>query len=268
MVKRRPARFPVTAAIGSARWDLHLSQVAESRGVKVGRLKALGGMRSFHSDDSIDDFTVELLRAGEVLSGLAEEIGEALPADAYSGEAPGEVALQMLSGSVRTFLSSADARDVERATELMAGAVDRIVEHLALALRGRMDGDDGADLDGEVQPSAPAGNDAAREAQPPPRTPVNPADPADALDGLAAALLDCGGLLSQMMAAMIEYDAAGNASPDMVPIPEAAHRLVHEVIAGVRGRHSQRELAQAAEIVGEATEAIANDIFFVAPDLN
>ena len=71
-----------------------------------------------------DGFTTELLRTGCDLTSLAADLIEALPADAYPGEEPAQVVLEMVSGSIRSFLSEADEAEVARATELMAGAVD------------------------------------------------------------------------------------------------------------------------------------------------
>ena len=105
-------------------------------------------MHPSHTDDPIDGFTLELLRAGDMLIGLADELAEAVPPDTYPAGSSGDAVLQMISGTIRSFLVGADAAEVERATELMAGAVERVIEHLrlALALRRRMD------ADGEARP--------------------------------------------------------------------------------------------------------------------
>src|ERR1700722_17562570 len=102
-------------------------------------------MESPDSDDHVNQFVLQLLRTGLVLSGLAAELIESLPVDAYPGEEPGAVVVEMLSGTIATALRSADPRDVRRATELMDGAVERTIEHLELAcaLSRRMEGDGG-----------------------------------------------------------------------------------------------------------------------------
>ncbi len=69
-----------------------------------------------------------------MLFDLAADLTEALPADAYPGEEPAAVVIEMVTGTIRTVLAAADERDVERATELIAEARERVLEHLQLAL--------------------------------------------------------------------------------------------------------------------------------------
>src|SRR5690242_852778 len=89
----------------------------------------------------ISEFVLKLVGTGIWLSELAADLVEALPDDAYPGEEPRAVVLEMLCGTAATVLGSADPRDVERATELIELARDRVVEHLQLTLemsrRGR-----------------------------------------------------------------------------------------------------------------------------------
>ncbi len=98
-------------------------------------------MGSANTQDAIDGFARELLRTGNMLSGLAADLVEALPPDAYPGEKPAAVVIEMITGSIRTALVAADQSDVQRAVELMREAADRVIEHLrlALALRRRLD---------------------------------------------------------------------------------------------------------------------------------
>lgn len=94
-----------------------------------------------NTQDAIDGFALELLRTGDMLAGLAVDLVETMPAEAYPGEKPAAVVVDMITGSIRTALVKADQGDVERAVELMREAADRVIEHLrlALALRRRMD---------------------------------------------------------------------------------------------------------------------------------
>ncbi len=69
-----------------------------------------------------------------MLSGLVSDIVEDLPVDAYPGEEPAAVVLEMLTGTIRTALESADPADVVKATELIDEALSRTLEHLQLAL--------------------------------------------------------------------------------------------------------------------------------------
>lgn len=101
-------------------------------------------MGSANKQDAIDGFALELLRTGNMLTGLAADLVESLPADAYPGEEPAAVVMEMITGSIRTALIEVDQRDVQRGVELMREAADRVIEHLrlALALRRRMGGAD------------------------------------------------------------------------------------------------------------------------------
>jgi hypothetical protein len=95
--------------------------------------------------EDVAAFTHELLRAGDILFGVAADIAEELPADAYPGEEPGAVVIEMLVGTISTAVGDADPGDLRRATELMRAARDRVLEHLRLALElsRRMHGEDG-----------------------------------------------------------------------------------------------------------------------------
>ncbi len=88
------------------------------------------------------------------------------------------------------------------------------------------------------------------------------------LDELVAQLLECGGVLSQIVGRMVEFQAAGRSAPDAAPIPEVAHSLIRDVLDGVRKRHSERHIRVAATIIAEATEAMCENIFFVGQELN
>jgi hypothetical protein len=94
-------------------------------------------------EDSVSAFTLELLRTGHMLSNLGADLVDSLPEDEYPGESPAAVVVEMVIGTIRTTLADADEDDLMRATELMACARDRVLEHLqlALALSRRMDGD-------------------------------------------------------------------------------------------------------------------------------
>lgn len=102
-------------------------------------------MEPCRAGDHVDEFVRELLRAGIMLSDLGADLAESLPADAYPGEEPGAVIVQMMCGTIRTAVGSADPRDVRRATELIEQAVARTLEHLRLAveLSRRLHGDGG-----------------------------------------------------------------------------------------------------------------------------
>jgi hypothetical protein len=87
--------------------------------------------------------------------------------------------------------------------------------------------------------------------------------PSSAHDELVQKLLDCGGVLSQIVSHMVESEWSGRSAPDAAPIPEVAHELVRSVTTDLMRRHTEQEIRVAAVIVGEVEEAICNDIFFV-----
>lgn len=89
-----------------------------------------------------------------------------------------------------------------------------------------------------------------------------PPQPDDALDELVSELLGFGVVISQMITHMIRCDAAGKAAPDAAPIPDVAHSVTCDVLADVVRRRSRRDVKVAAAIIKDATESIAEDIFW------
>jgi hypothetical protein len=89
---------------------------------------------------------------------------------------------------------------------------------------------------------------------------------ADALDALIAPLLDCGGVLSQIISHMSEFEASGLASPDTPPILKVAHSMIRSVLGDVSERHTEAEIRVSAEIVGQVTTALCDELVLVPPD--
>jgi hypothetical protein len=92
--------------------------------------------------DQVVAFTHAILRVGSMLFGVASDLIEDLPEDAFPGEDAAAVVLEMLIGTIHTAVREADPHELARATELVASASDRVLEHLRLALelRQRMEG--------------------------------------------------------------------------------------------------------------------------------
>jgi hypothetical protein len=111
---------------------------------EISAQQALVDMNSVCLDPDVIRFVFELVNTGSMLSGVASNLIDGLPDDAYPGEAPGAVVLEMLCGTIATALESVDPRDVRRATELISLAGARTIEHLQLAseLSRRMHGED------------------------------------------------------------------------------------------------------------------------------
>jgi len=80
------------------------------------------------ADDEVRTFVMELLRTAlmftDVLGGLLED----LPDDAFPGENPGEVLLEMVAGTIRPATEAAGPAAVQQATALLGAVCDRIVE--------------------------------------------------------------------------------------------------------------------------------------------
>jgi hypothetical protein len=93
------------------------------------------------TQDQNDRFVVSLLSAGVTLQELIGNLADALPPDAYEGEEHEIVVIQMLAGSIYSAIQHDEPHVAECAISMIERAVDRITEHLemALALRRRMD---------------------------------------------------------------------------------------------------------------------------------
>jgi hypothetical protein len=90
-----------------------------------------------------------------------------------------------------------------------------------------------------------------------------PLQPGDGLDQLVDQLLNCSGVLSQIVSHMIEVDAAGFSSPDAAPIPEVAHNVVRDAVGETVCRHPEYDIETAARIIEEATNAVCENVFLV-----
>jgi len=102
-------------------------------------------MEATRVDDPIERFVLELLNTGSMLTQLVRNLVDVPPLDAYLGEEPVTVVVEMLCGTIATALDSVDPREVRRATELIDLARTRALEHsqLVRALSRRMNGGDG-----------------------------------------------------------------------------------------------------------------------------
>jgi hypothetical protein len=91
--------------------------------------------------------------------------------------------------------------------------------------------------------------------------------PPDALDELVKQLLECGGVLSQIIASMVEFQSSGRSAPDAAPIPEVAFSLIRSVTEDFLTRYSKRDLKVAARIVRDATATMCSELYVVGPEL-
>jgi hypothetical protein len=97
------------------------------------------------ADNPVARFALTLVDAGSMLGRLVSDLAEGLPEDAYPGEDPTAVVVEMMCGTIATALEGADPQDVKRTTELIELARERVLEHLQLAakLSARIHGGDG-----------------------------------------------------------------------------------------------------------------------------
>jgi hypothetical protein len=98
--------------------------------------------------------------------------------------------------------------------------------------------------------------------------PKSSPEPVEPLDELVAELLDCGGVLSQIISAMVEFQAGGHHAGDQVPTPEIAYSIVRGVVCGLSERFSAADLQTSAIVVREVTEVLCNELYVLGPDLN
>jgi hypothetical protein len=92
-------------------------------------------MESTETQDHIDQFVLTLLRTGLLLTDVTADLADALPDDSYPGEDPGAVAIEMMSGTIRSVLDTVDPDLVLEAADLIELALARVQEHLRLALQ-------------------------------------------------------------------------------------------------------------------------------------
>jgi hypothetical protein len=85
-------------------------------------------------DDPVATFVEEVLRTGVLLTDVLSGLLEDLPADAFPGEDPGEVLVEMLVGTVRPAVEAVEPRTVADATALLGAMSDRFVADLQAAL--------------------------------------------------------------------------------------------------------------------------------------
>lgn len=83
--------------------------------------------------DQVREFVETVLRTGFMLTDLLGNLLDALPDDAYPGESPAEVLVEMLTGSVRPVADAAGPHAVLDATALLGAMADRTLDDLRVA---------------------------------------------------------------------------------------------------------------------------------------
>jgi hypothetical protein len=83
--------------------------------------------------DDARDFVWQVLRTGLMLTDVLAQLLEDLPDDAFPGEEPAEVLIEMLAGTFFPAAEAAGARTVQDATALVGALGDRAIEDLRRA---------------------------------------------------------------------------------------------------------------------------------------
>jgi hypothetical protein len=96
------------------------------------------------TEDFVRTFVEELLRTGIMLSGLLADLLEDLPDDAFPGEAPEHVVLEMVTGTIRPAADVAGELPVRSAAALIASSRARVLGDLRRAVESasRRDADE------------------------------------------------------------------------------------------------------------------------------
>jgi hypothetical protein len=85
------------------------------------------------NDGTAGAFVENVVRTGVVLTDLLSNLLDELPDDAFPGEEPGEVLLEMLVGSVRPVVDAAGESTVHECGALLAALVDKALADLRAA---------------------------------------------------------------------------------------------------------------------------------------
>jgi hypothetical protein len=86
-------------------------------------------------------FVWDFFRTGLALTDLAESLIEMLPEDAYPGEEPGEVVLDMMTASIRPAVDAAGPKTVRDVRALISAAYDRVIADLEKTIELRRERD-------------------------------------------------------------------------------------------------------------------------------
>jgi hypothetical protein len=85
--------------------------------------------------------------------------------------------------------------------------------------------------------------------------------PPDPLDHLIDKLMASGGVFSQIIHHMLEFEHSPAGSDELAAVLEVAHSLVRSVMGGVGERHSLRDIRIASSVVDDVTNVICEEVF-------
>lgn len=93
-------------------------------------------MRRSTDEDGIGQILIiEIVRSAMILEGIVDSLLEELSEDAFSGEEPAIVLLEMMAGSARPAIEAAGEDQCQAAITLMGAVVDRVMADLKEAVR-------------------------------------------------------------------------------------------------------------------------------------
>jgi hypothetical protein len=84
-------------------------------------------------EDPVRSFVEEVLRTGLTLTDVLSSLLDDLPEDAFRGENPGEVLIEMVVGTMRPAADAAGERAVREATALVGALGERVLADLRRA---------------------------------------------------------------------------------------------------------------------------------------
>src|SRR3954453_5434096 len=87
-----------------------------------------------HHDDHVRALVEEALRTGLLFMDVLSTLIEDLPADAFPGEDPARVLVEMTTGSMRPVAEAAGEEAVAEATALFGALSDRLIGDLEQAM--------------------------------------------------------------------------------------------------------------------------------------
>jgi hypothetical protein len=90
--------------------------------------------RPDHKPDEVRDLVEMVMRAGLMLSDLFCNLVAEMPEDAYPGERPADVLLDMFTGTIRPVAEAAGAPSVAHLTALLGAMCDNTLADLRLAI--------------------------------------------------------------------------------------------------------------------------------------
>lgn len=89
----------------------------------------------------VRELVESILRTGLMLGHVFGDLLEDLPDDAFAGEDPGEVLLDMFTGTIAPVADAAGGEAVRQATALLGAVADRTIADLQAAAQLAAEGD-------------------------------------------------------------------------------------------------------------------------------